>query len=188
MDIQWSGVVASIKKVAPMLGSLIGGPAGGAVGVIAGSAVSMVASALGIEPTHEAIADALANNPDALMKLRELELNNAVSLQQLMLQQQAAEFADTANARNRQIEHEKATGKSDVNLYALAWTIIFGFFGLTLALLYCTYSGNPITDQTGVLYMLLGTLATSFGMVVGYFFGSSKSSAEKSALLMQKKQ
>lgn len=42
MDIQWSGVVASIKKVAPMLGSLIGGPAGGAVGVIAGSAVGRV--------------------------------------------------------------------------------------------------------------------------------------------------
>jgi len=39
---------------------------------------------------------------------------------------------------------------------------------------------DPITDQTGVLFMLFGTLSTSFGMVVGYFFGSSKGSADKS--------
>ncbi len=183
MDIKWNGIVDSIKKVAPLLGTLIGGPAGGAVGAIAGSAVSMVASALGVEPTQEAIADVLANNPDAYIKLRELEMANTVALQQLVLQQQAAEFADTADARKRQVEHEKATGKTDANLYLLAWTIIFGFFGLTLALLYFGYAGKQIEDKTGVLFMLLGTLSTAFGMVVGYFFGSSKSSAEKSAII-----
>ncbi len=183
MDIQWDGIVNSIKKVAPMLGSLVGGPAGGAVGAIAGGVISMVASALGVEPTQEAIADQLANNPDALIKLKELEMNNRVALEQLVLQQRQAEFADTASARNRQTEHEKATGKSDVNLYFLAWTIIIGFFGLTLSLLYFSFSGKPITDQTGVLFMLLGTLSTAFGMVVGYFFGSSKGSSDKTALL-----
>jgi len=180
----WGKVVSTISGAAPLLGSLFG-PAGTAVGTIASAGIKLVASALGVEPTQDAIADAIATDPAAALKLKEFEMTNMLELQKLTIQQLGMELTDVQNARQRQVEHEKATGKSDTTLYILAWTIIAGFFSLTLTLLYFSYSGKPITDQTGVLFMLMGTLSTAFGMVVGYFFGSSKGSADKSALLSQ---
>jgi len=61
----------------PLLGSLIGGPAGAAVG-------TLIASALGVKDTPEAVAQAL-NDPQAMIKLRELELNHEKDLQQMYL-------------------------------------------------------------------------------------------------------
>lgn len=179
---EWGKVVSTISGAAPLLGSLFG-PAGTAVGAVAGAGIKLIASALGVESTKEAIAEAIVTDPNAIVKIKELEINARVELQKLSIQQLGLELADTASARTRQVEHEKATGKSDTTLYILAWSIIAGFFSLTLTLLYFSYSGKPITDQTGVLFMLMGTLSTAFGMVVGYFFGSSKGSADKSILL-----
>jgi len=176
----WKDIVSKITSAAPLVGSLFG-PAG----TLVGTGVKLLASALGVEPTQEAVMQEIASNPEALLKLKEFEGNNRVELEKLAIQRAGMEYADTADARKRQTDSEKATGKRDVNLYVLAWTIIGGFFGLTGGLLYFSYSGKPIVDQSGVLFMLLGTLSTSFGMVVGYFFGSSKGSADKSMELAQ---
>ena len=99
------------------------------------------------------------------------------------LEETKAFLADVQSARARQTEHEKATGKTDINLYILAWVLVGGFLGLTSFLIWFAYQGKPIVDQSGVLYMLLGTMSTAFGMVVGYFFGSSKGSADRAAAI-----
>lgn len=170
----WQDVIAKVTNAAPLVGSLFG-PAG----TIIGGGIKLLASALGVEPTQEAIMAEIASNPDALLKLKELEANNRIELEKLVLEKMRLEFDDTQSARDRETKIVQATGKKDYNLYILAWTIIGGYFGLTGMLLYFSYNGKPITDQTGALFMLLGTLSTAFGMVVGYFFGSSKSSADK---------
>lgn len=178
----WSSAVSTISKAAPILGSFFG-PAGTGVGALLGTGIKLAASALGVEPTQDAVAEAIATDPQAALKLAQYEMDNKLEIQKLQIQSEGMAYADTADARNRQNVHEKVTGKTDYNLYILAWTIIGGFFGLTGGLLYFSYMGKPITDSTGVLFMLLGTLSTSFGMVVGYFFGSSKSSADKSDVM-----
>jgi hypothetical protein len=175
----WQEVVGKIGQAAPLVGSLIAPGVGTAIGGI----VALTASALGCEPTEDAITQVISTNPDAVLKLKELEMTHGVELQKLVLQQEQARLADIQNARQRQIEHEKATGKTDINLYVLAWTIITGFFALTMTLLYFSHQGMPINDNTGVLFMLLGTLSTAFGMVVGYFFGSSLGSDIKTKIL-----
>jgi hypothetical protein len=175
-----------IASAAPLLGSLLG-PGGTATG----TAIKLIASALGVEDTPEAIEAAITANPESLLKLKELELNHEVQLRQLSLdaarlqvERERAELADVGDARKREMTITAATGKRDVNLYILAWVIVIGFFALVTLLTQTTLPA----DSSGVTFMLFGSLATGFGQVLGYFFGSSKSSAEKTEILANRKQ
>jgi len=89
----------------------------------------------------------------------------ALSLYQLGL-------ADVSNARAN-------AGKGSWMLYFLALVIVSGFFGLVYFL---TVHGPPANDSTGAVLMLFGSLATAFGSVTQYFFGSSRGSASKDAM------
>jgi len=171
----WKDVVAKISKAAPLVGSLFG-PAGTAVGGI----VKLAASALGVEPTEEAIAAEIQRNPEAVLKLRELEMTHKVELEKLAIAAETARLADVQDARKRQTEHEKTTGKTDLNFYVLAWIIVGGFFILLGFLLFVSLP----EDQNGVVFMLFGSLSTGFGQVLQYFFGSSKGSADKTATMV----
>lgn len=175
----WSSVAKAAEGIAPALATMLGGP-------LAGGAVTALEGLFGIAPgtaTPDTLTAAIAADPNAAMKLKQAEMDFAIKQRDQDIETLKTQLADIQSARARQTEHEKATGKSDLNLYALAWLIVGGFFGLTGALLYFSYTGKPITDQTGVLFMLVGTLATAFGGVIGYFFGSSASSAAKTELL-----
>lgn len=63
----------------------------------------------------------------------------------------------------------------DIYQYALASLIIAGFFVLLIALVYTTV---PETNKD-LLNLVVGALIGSFATIVGYFFGSSSSSAKK---------
>ena len=56
-----------VKGIAPTLGTAVGGPLGGA-------AVSAIASRLGVGDSVEAVAKAIAGDPQAAQKLAEMEL------------------------------------------------------------------------------------------------------------------
>lgn len=61
--------------------------------------------------------------------------------------------------------------------YLLATVVISGFFGVLALMLW--------KDKTGA-DILVGGLAAAFGSVVGYFYGSSASSARKDELMAGK--
>ena len=171
----WSDIGKLIGTAAPIVGTAIGGPAGAAVG-------SLVAGLLGTNDDPDSVAAAIKADPNIVVKLKELEFKaheldvKAVEVaKQAELDAMKMQLEDVASARSRQIEHEKATGKGDTNLYVLAWTIVIGFFALVTASIFV-----EIKDSTGTVFMLMGTMATGFGMVLQYFFGSSKGSADKS--------
>ena len=71
----WKDIAGTVGKAAPLLGTLLGGPAGGAVGAI-------IASTLGTGGSPAEVAQALAN-PDAMVKLREVEARRQVDLEGL---------------------------------------------------------------------------------------------------------
>lgn len=58
----WKDIAATAGKFAPMVGTLLGGPAGAAIG-------SLVAVALGTANTPDAINAAIATDPQAALKL-----------------------------------------------------------------------------------------------------------------------
>ena len=178
----WDNIKELIGTSAPVLGTLLGGPAGGAVG-------GLISKVLGVDNTPEAIELALMNNPDALLKIKELETSKELAILQAELEHKRIDvgsvidnrkldnekdhmfLSDKQSARSRQTDSEKATGKVDVALYVIAGVIVLAFFVSILALIFITLDKQSGTYE--LLLMLFGALTTKFGTVVDYFFGPS---------------
>jgi dolichol kinase len=68
-----------------------------------------------------------------------------------------------------------------VNLYILAWVVVGGFFLLTgLMMLIPELDGRSNNAMVNIMF---GGLVSGFATVLGYFFGSSKGSTDKTQLL-----
>jgi len=67
----------------------------------------------------------------------------------------------------------------DIFQYILGALITIGFFILLLSLVYSTIPA----DNKDLLNLVVGSLIGSFSTIVGYYFGSSKGSADKNELL-----
>lgn len=67
----------------------------------------------------------------------------------------------------------------EIFMYVLGALITVGFFA---TLFYLIYSGTFVET----INLVVGTLITAFGTVVGYFYGSSKGSADKTELMNKK--
>lgn len=178
----WDNIKELIGTSAPVIGTLLGGPAGGAVG-------GLISKVLGVDNTPEAIELALMNNPDALVKIKELETSKELAILQAELENKRIDISsvidnrkldnekdqmflsDKQSARSRQVDSEKATGKVDVALYVMAGVIVLAFFASILALIFITLDKQSGTYE--LLLMLFGALTTKFGTVVDYFFGAS---------------
>lgn len=181
----WKTVGSAVKKFAPILGTALGGPVGGAAGGI----ISVVASALGCDPEPDAVMKAIEADPEAARKLKTVEIENATELKRIALQVDQAYLADRQDARNREVRLTESTGKRDINLYLLAWLFIIGYFGTTVLLFWLMFTGNfpegkSLPDAGWmILGSLIATLSAGVGMVLQYFFGSSKSSQQKTQLM-----
>lgn len=177
---EWKDIAGSIANMAPTLGGAIGGPVGAAAGI----AISALAKVFGLksDATPDQVDKAIQQDPQSALKLRMAEMDYNLALNKQKLDEQDMFIKDVQNARQREIETTKTTGKRDVNQYALAWVIVMGFFGLVCLLIFHELP----KDSNGVIFMLFGALSAGFGSVIGYFFGSSKGSAEKTGILATK--
>lgn len=177
----WKDVAGKVGSAAPMIGTILGGPVGGAIGGV----VALIASALGLkagEVTPEKINSLLATDPQAAIRLAEIEATHKIDLQKLLIEAERIRLADVADARQREIRTTEATGKRDINLYVLAWLVVTLFFTLVGILIWATLPQENI----GPVNQLFGAMAAGFGMVLQYFFGSSKGSADKNQYLVQR--
>lgn len=180
MAFEWKDVGNIVGKIAPVVGTALGGPAGGAVG-------GLIANLLGTDTDADAVAKAIQSDPSIAVKIKEIELQaqqlhyDAIDKErQAQLDELKAYIGDVQSARERQAEHEKATGKSDINLYILSWVTIIGFYCLMCLLLF-----KSLPDGSKeIAYILLGALTANTNSVYQYFFGSSKGSADKTAQLV----
>jgi len=190
---EWKDLASKFFKFAPMVGTVLGGPAGAA----AGGLISIIGNAFGLTPeetTPEKINHLLATDPQAAIKMAEIEANNKVELQKMILEQERIRLADVASARAREVEITKATGKRDINLYILSYLFIIGFFVSIITMLVLSLSGKlPESMPDYVVFLLgslFGTLTSGTGAVIQYFFGSSMGSSKKSEFIekIEKKQ
>lgn len=87
----WEDLGTTVAKAAPLLGGAIAGPGGAAIG-------QLVASAFGVDPDDPAaITAAVQQDPQAAVKLREIELRHQERLETLAFQRHEAELkAETA--------------------------------------------------------------------------------------------
>ena len=161
----------ALRKVAPTIASVIGGP-------FAGMAVSALGSALGIdEPTEDKIASAFASGQltsEHLAALKLGEQNLILKLKELGVKSEELAYADSKSARDMQV----ATGSRVPGLLALVVTV--GFFGILGWML----SDSSVRPSEPLLVML-GSLGTAWTAIVSFYFGSSQGSKLKSELLAQ---
>lgn len=176
----WKEVGKKIMAVAPTLGGALLGPAG----LVGGTALNLIAKAFGMkdeEVTADAVNTILSQDPEAMVRFKEIDLNYRIELKNQENEELKARLSDVQNARTRQVEHEKATGKTDVNLYSLAWLVISGFFILLAFLMFNTLPQANI----GPVNQLFGAVSTGFGVVLQFFFGSSRGSQGKTQELVR---
>lgn len=93
MIMDWKKVGQAVADKAPLLGTLLLGPGTGtAIG-------GLVASVLGTPATPEAVSEELRKNPEAWLKLQQLEADKQVRLQELAVDQAKSELqASVGNA------------------------------------------------------------------------------------------
>ena len=169
----WQELAAKITDIAPMAGATLGGPLGAGIGI----AIKSLAGAFGItspSPQPQEILQAITGDPQALLKLESARLAYEQEKMKDETERIRIGLADIQSAREM-----GKSGVKDTNLYILAWTMIACFFILVAVLLF-----RPVPqDQSGVIFMLFGSIATAFGSVISFFFGSSRGSQAKDALL-----
>ena len=148
-----------IKGFAPALAHAVAGPLGGA-------AVSMIAKKFGVEDSVAAVAQAIAGDPEAEKKLRELALEYA-----------RLHLENVKGARDMQVA---ALAQSDV--FSKRFVYYFAAYWSVCAVIYIaciTFAPIPQANlrfADTILGFLLGTVVAT---ILNFFFGTSKSSQDK---------
>lgn len=107
----WSDVAETVGKVAPIAGGALAGQAGSAIG-------GLLARALGVEATPEALEQAVAN-PEAAAKLKAIESEHQREIMSMTLQAETNRLAEV-NATMR------TEAKAD-DAYVRRWRPTFGY-------------------------------------------------------------
>ena len=139
----WDKIRNVVGSVAPVAGSLLAGPAGGAVG-------SMLANALGVDSTPDAVAAAIKSDPQAAVKIRQIE----AQLEQTRLE-----------VRGQAIQAE-ATGESWLQRNWRPLTMIW--FSILLGGYWFGYTPENLSEEA--ILSLFGLIKLGLG---GYVLGRS---------------
>ncbi len=163
----------------------------GLVSMLADKGLDLISSAIdgGADKAKEYIEDKTGIKLDKnltdeqVAELKKFEMTNKVELEKLALANKQEDnrhaekkteiiTADKSNARNREIEVVKTTGKKDNTVTILAGVIVIGFFAGLISLVFVTLDKGSGTYE--LLYMMFGALIAKFGTVIDYFFGASE--------------
>ena len=137
--------------------------------------LDMVRDVLGADSSDEdVLLEAIARDPDAAVKLRELELRESESLREHQYAIRKLAFDDTKDARSREVEVTRITGERDKIQAALAVGTTAGFFALS-AIIVLGFA----KEGENLILVMFGALSTSFATVLNYYFGNSKKEGEK---------
>ncbi|WP_320838474.1 hypothetical protein [Zhongshania sp.] len=162
----WKSIAKSVGQAAPLLGTVLAGPAGGAVG-------SLIASGLGVDGNPESVAAALSD-PDTLVRLKQIEADHRAELESMAVDLAKAELRNQEQAR----EIHKHSPMPMVVTGAL--TMIFA------AALYMMFNTEIPDANRDLAYVMLGQLSALWGASVTFWVGTTRSSAEKTRLMAGK--
>ena len=146
-------LLSLIRGAAPLLATAVAGPLGGA-------AVSAIASKFGVSDSVEAVAKAIAGDPQAAQKLADLELEYA-----------KLDSADRDSARNRELSiatSASAPWYSKMVTPALALGVFILWATVNILLL-----NNNIPDaMREIVIRMLGSLDAANMLILSYYFGN----------------
>ena len=159
----WKEIGRTAASVgAPLLGGALFGPAGAAVG-------SIIAAQFGVSPesTPEQVMAANKGDPDAALKLREIETTHVERLQELENERLRIETADVQNARTA---HQHHWMPSAITLLMCA------MFGMIIGALFIWAVPG---DNKEIVVYITGQVSGILTSCVTYWVGSTRASANK---------
>lgn len=163
----------TVAKLAPTVASALGGP-------LAGTAVTALTELFGVE-TEDDLRKTLAAGkmtPEQIGKLRELELQFQENERERGFKYADLEFKDRDSARRANVE-----GGMQKHVFWLGVALLLLCLGTEVVVL---FKGLPSGVSELVVGRVLGLLDAMALGVFTYFYGSSKGSADKNALMAQK--
>lgn len=178
----WSSLTPLIAGAAPTIGSLLGGfipfPGGAILGQVAGK---MVAQALGVPPTPEAVKEAIETRDPAEVQTQlskaEVLMRTEVEKLRIELEQFKAQTEDTQDARGTTVKLAEAGSPIAWGAPVVSVLVVTGFFSCVMMLFIIKIDLPPNVAQ--LLNVLFGVLIPSFGQVINYYLGSSAGSKDK---------
>jgi hypothetical protein len=177
MSLSWGDVGKAIQTVQPEADTIlkIAGMIPG-VGTVTGAAqlvVDGLAKAFGTDPTPDAITQAIQTNPDAAIKLKELETQVKMGLINLQIAQIQADTAQMQTVNTTMQEETKASANEA--WYQKAWRPACGFcvalgsFIPICAICYIFYAAikdNTLTASLGIVLNVIPQLALSIATLL----------------------
>jgi len=158
-----------LKTLAPLLGTALGGPLGGA-------AAAFLADKLGIESkTVEAVTEVLNSGkmtPDQIANIKLAELDFKKFTETNKIDVMRIEAGDRDSARKMQI----ATQSKMPAVITIMVTV--GFFGVLTALLL-----TPDLKANEIVLVMVGQLSAVWGACVAFYVSTTYSSANKNQML-----
>ncbi|MFS1463860.1 3TM-type holin [Vibrio lentus] len=162
----WDKVKSLIGSSAPLIGTLIGGPVGTAVG-------GLVSSALGVENTQQAIEKELAANPEAILKLKQLEALHEVELKRLAFEHAKLESEERKLALTQQhvtMQAELASNDPYVRRWrptwgysmCAAWVLLF--LSLAVVMMFHPEQAATVVNSVVAMTPLFGIGLTVLGI------------------------
>lgn len=162
---------AVLSSLAPEIGLAIGGPFGGLAGAALARALGVPAPKPGADGLDSAAEAAIAGaSPETLLEIRKANDDFLVSMKQLNITEEQLAYADTANARAREVAVKDWTPRILAYGVVLATALIEG---------YAMLHGLPAKVDMVIAGRVLGTLDSASLLVLTYYFGTSVGSRAK---------
>ena len=162
-----------IKTIAPLVGTALGGPLGGA-------AAAFLADKLGVsDKTVEAVSKVLNDGkltPEQIVSVKQAELEFQKFLESNKIKLEEIAAADRGSAR------DMLTATKAKTPAVLTYIITLGFFGVLGAMFYW-----PEVKESAPLMIMLGSLGTAWTGACAFWFGTTHGSQSKNDLLANSK-
>ncbi len=165
------GAKSVIASVAPLLGTALGGPFGALAG-------GFIAKALGGKDTPASPADiekALGiQDPATMIALKKADDDFKTHMADVGLTEDQLVYQDTEGARQREIAVKDSTPA------ILAYLLTAG----VIALVFCLFKLDIPADNKAVMFSVAGAVVSTWTLAMGYYFGSSRQSGQKTDALV----
>lgn len=179
----WKKVAGLLPETLAVVKDVVGGP----VGAVAGLGGKLLAKALGVDATPDAVAAAIQADPAKAATLAMAQLEHDKDMQALAVQQaiaagqqeldaEKARLADVADARTRDtvfISQQRENKRADIMLL-LAFASVIAIVAMLIL-----GDVDGATAVGGALLVLLGKFADNISTAFQFEFGSSRGSQNK---------
>ena len=171
----WSKVKNIVAKVAPTLGTVLGGPLGGAAG-------ALISSALGVENTPDAIEMELSKNPESLIKLKELEFAHKLRLEEMVMEGELEHRRITNQSFDNARQRDTLLLQQGYHNYRADIMLSLAFACLIIIIYMVWDQADTLPRHVFALFnMAVGMLLKMISDAFQFEFGSSRGSKIKDA-------